>query len=73
MTDEPKVELRGNINREIVDVLDAVSAHLRISRIELVEKILRRWADDKLHESRVVVNVMRGKGRHRNGSGDAEE
>lgn len=63
--DGPVVELRGDIEREIVDVLDAVSSHLRITRMELVEKVLRRWADDKLHESRLVVRVSRGNGSSR--------
>ena len=59
---EEKVELRGNIDRDIIDMLDAVSGHLRIPRIALAEKILRRWAEDKFHESTVVIRVVGSNG-----------
>lgn len=62
---EEKVELRGDVDRDIIDMLDAVSGHMRISRIKLTEKILRRWADDKYHESTVVLRVTRGNGSFR--------
>lgn len=70
---KPKVELRGDIDRDIIDVLDAVSAHLRISRMEMTEKILRHWADEKLMESRIVVRVMGSKGSTRAGGGTEGE
>lgn len=59
---EEKVELRGNVDRDIIDMLDAVSGHLRIPRIVLAEKILRRWAEDKFHESTVVLRVVGSNG-----------
>lgn len=57
-----KVELRGDVDREIVDVLDAVAKAKRRSRMEVVEQALREWADGKLHESTLVVRLSRGKG-----------
>lgn len=57
-----KVELRGDIAREVADVLDAVSQHKRISRFELVNLILQDWTDEKLHESMMVVRVTRREG-----------
>lgn len=59
------VELRGDVERTIVDVLDAVAMHQGISRIDLVEKILKAWVDDKLHECTLVVRVAGPKGSHR--------
>lgn len=64
------VELRGQIDREIIDMLDAVSSHLHTTRIGLVEKILRNWADDKLHESTLVMRVARSNGSQRKGDGE---
>jgi hypothetical protein len=53
----PDVELRGDIPRTIIDVLDAVSAHRRIKRFELVTEILTQWADDKMAEVTAVARV----------------
>ena len=56
------VELRGDIERDTVDYLDVVSSHRRMSRMELVEAILREWVENKKHESSVVVRLARSKG-----------
>lgn len=67
------VELRGDIERSIVDVLDAVCMHKGLDRIELVEQILKEWVDDKLHECTLVVRVAGPKGsprRRREDSGN---
>lgn len=66
---EEKVELRGNIDRDIIDVLDAVSTHMRISRVSLVEMILHRWARDKHRESTLVLRVTRSNGSAWNDAG----
>lgn len=58
--DSPTVELRGQCPREIVDVLDAFCAARRLNRQELVNRILRRWAMDRLHEATVLQRVTRG-------------
>jgi len=60
---DQQVELRGMVSRRTIDVLDAVSAAQRVSRIELVEAILNQYADRKVHEATVVLRVMRGDGR----------
>lgn len=67
------VELRGDIEREIVDVLDAVAMHHQISRIDLVEQILKEWTDRKVHECTLVMRVAGTKGSSRTCSGGAVE
>lgn len=59
------VELRGDIEREIIDVIDAVAMHRSISRVELVEEILKSWAADKVHECTLVMRVAGPKGSSR--------
>jgi len=60
--DDLVVELRGMCPREVVDVLDAVSQAKRISRMELVNRILGEWRDQKVHESSLIHRVTRGNG-----------
>jgi len=67
------VELRGDIEREIVDVLDAVAMSTGISRIDLAEQILKEWADKKIHEATLVVRVVGSKGSTRTCSGGTGE
>lgn len=67
MNDLGKVELRGDVDRDIVDVLDAVAKAKRRSRMEIVEMALREWADSKFHESTLVVRLTRGQGNKREG------
>lgn len=52
-----QVELRGQAPRTLVDVLDAVSAHRRMSRWDLITEILERWADDKMAETTAILRV----------------
>lgn len=68
------VELRGDIERGIIDVLDAVAMHRQISRVELVEEILKEWTDRKVHECTLVMRIANPKGSSRTcggGTGDA--
>ena len=58
-TDDSLVELRGTCPRDVVDVLDAVSQAKRVTRMELVNTILRGWAVAKLHEAQTVSRVTR--------------
>ena len=39
-----KVELRGQVDKAVMDVLDACSIARGIDRISLVEKVLSDWA-----------------------------
>jgi hypothetical protein len=57
---DSQVELRGMLSREVVDVLDAVSSAKRMTRIELVSRILADWAGRKHHEAMLVHRVTRG-------------
>ena len=62
MSDADLVELRGMCPREVVDVLDAVSVARRMSRIELTVEVLRRWADERIHEADAIRSVTRCNG-----------
>ena len=62
MSDPSKVELRGEIDRRIIDVLDAVSKAKRISRMEQVAIVLDQWAREKVHEANLVQSMTRGHG-----------
>lgn len=62
MSDIHKVELRGEIDRQIIDVLDAVSKAKRISRMEMVAIVLDQWAKDKVHESNLIQSLTRDHG-----------
>ncbi len=66
-----KVELRGDVPRNVADVLDAVSQARRISRMELVNAILSEWADETLHEATLIVRVTRAEGRSPASAGSA--
>lgn len=56
------VELRGDIERDISDIVDAVAKARRISRMQCVAEILKQWADEKVHEATLVNRLRRGKG-----------
>lgn len=62
--DAERVELRGDVDREVADVLDAVWMARKEfrSRADLVEVILRQWADERIHESNMVQRVTRRDG-----------
>lgn len=53
-------ELRGNCPRTVIDVLDAVSQARRMTRIELVNEVLKTWARGVVHQANVVQRVTRG-------------
>jgi hypothetical protein len=46
MADSASVELRGQASRDLVDMLDAISQHRRITRWQLIEEILGAWRED---------------------------
>ena len=60
MSADESVELRGSCPRVVVDVLDAFSSARRMSRTDLVNQILRKWAKDRLHEATLLQRVTRG-------------
>lgn len=57
------IELRGDVERDIVDYLDVISSSRRQSRMELVESILREWVDVRVHECSLVSRLARSKGK----------
>lgn len=56
-SDKTTSELRGDVPRSIVDVLDAVSHARRKSRFELVVEILEAWRDQQMREVIAVTRV----------------
>ena len=56
------VELRQQVDKLVIDTLDAVSLARDMERYELVEEILGKWAAEKRHESMLVARVVRGNG-----------
>lgn len=53
-------ELRIEVPVDLVAVLDAVSCARRITRNQLVVRILSDWAEEKLHECMLLERVARG-------------
>lgn len=77
-TSEPFVELRGEILREHVDVIDAVvQATPGASRMSVLREIVALWVDREVHRSSVVMRVWNSNGsapdapRNRGGRGAA--
>lgn len=58
-TPENSVELRGDCPRDVIDVIDAISAARRLTRTQLVNEILGDWVRQKLHEVKLVHRVAR--------------
>lgn len=54
------VELREEIPRDLVDVIDAVSAARGTSRRQMVIDVLHAWASERVHEATVIMRVTRG-------------
>lgn len=54
------VELRMQAQRLVIDVLDAVSTARRISRAEMANRVLEKWARGVIHEATVIQSVTRG-------------
>ncbi len=74
MPNDPFVELRGEVLREHIDVIDAVvQATPGANRMTVIRQILDELVDRKLHESSLIERVRRGNGsapevgRNRNG------
>lgn len=57
MRADDRVELRGDIPRELADVLDAASMAANQSRISLVIDVLHEWALRKHREATLVLRV----------------
>ena len=58
-----KVELRGMVSREVMDIIDAlVQANPGSSRFDYIEPILENWAQKKIHEATVILRMAKGNG-----------
>jgi hypothetical protein len=66
------VELRGLAPRKTVDVLDAVALARKVSRTDIVNEVLAEWAADRVHESKLVLRVIKREGTVKEPSGSAE-
>lgn len=63
MTADPFVELRGEVLREHVDVMDAVAqATPGASRMSVLREILADWVEREKHRSMLVQRVCGGNG-----------
>lgn len=57
------VELRGEVPREVVDVLDAVvAATPGASRMSVLRSVLGEWVARKKHEAMLIQRVTGGNG-----------
>lgn len=59
-TPRDTVELRGEIPRELADVIDAVSIAEGRSRVQQVIVVLGEWADKQRRISTILHQVTRG-------------
>ena len=78
MSNDPFVELRGDVPREHVDVMDAVvQATPGASRMSILREIISEWVEHEKHRAMLVSRVSRSNGnapepeRNRNGSPSA--
>lgn len=76
MSAEPFVELRGDIAREHIDVMDAVAqATPGASRMSVLREIIGEWVEHEKHRAMLVNRVTKSNGsapepeRSRGGSG----
>ena len=62
-TSDPFIELRGDVLREHVDVIDAVvQATPGASRMSVLRQIVAEWVDREVHRSSVVMRVWNSNG-----------
>lgn len=62
-SDDPFVELRGEILGEHMDVIDAVvQATHGANRMTVVREIIREWVDHEKHRAMLVTRVTSGHG-----------
>lgn len=74
---DPFVELRGDVLREHVDVIDAVAQSIPgASRTSVLRDIIAEWVQREIHRATLVCRVTQGNGsapeadRNRAGSGE---
>lgn len=61
--DDPLIELRGEILREHMDVIDAVvQATPGANRMTVVREMVREWVEHEKHRAMLVTRVTNGHG-----------
>ena len=55
---EHKSELRQTCPDSTLNVLDAQSEHRDITRTDLVNEILGKWAEVKVHEAMLIMKAV---------------
>ena len=68
-----KVDLRGLIDRSLMDVIDACSMADGSDRITYVAAVLEREARRELHRASVIARVTRGNPYLPDGAGNGSE
>ena len=58
---EPSAELRAQVPRRLVDMLDAVSMARGCNRTELLVEVLDQWHRGRLREATLIQRVAGGK------------
>ena len=60
---DPFVEVRGDVLREHVDIIDAVAHAIPgASRTSVLREIIAEWCEREIHRSTLVQRVARGNG-----------
>lgn len=60
---DPFIEVRGEMPRDYIDVIDAVvQATPGASRMSVMREIVGQWVDRKVHEASLIQRVRRGNG-----------
>lgn len=66
---EHLVELRGEVPRDVMDVVDAVvQATPGASRMSVVRAVLADWVEREVHKSTLILRVRTGNGNPPEGS-----
>jgi hypothetical protein len=60
-------DLRASISATADQVLEAIALATERTKQEVVRDVLDKWADQKLHETTLVLRMTRGHGNERSG------
>ena len=57
------IEIRGEIDRELVDVIDAIASAEHSNRMSVLRQWIRDRAETELHRATLIVRVAGNNGR----------
>jgi hypothetical protein len=61
--DPSDIEIRGYLPRDLIDLMDAiVIANPGLSRIDLIRRVMGKWAERKRHEAILIGRLSRSNG-----------